>query len=119
MLFINARRAFEPVPDSRARRLGDKNTASILTTLAAWRGIYEMGAAATPYNDAAGWSRSRSTEEIADRQYSLMPTSYAVEPPSPERDTRTRIEELKLELADQFDQMRDLELRLLDILEES
>lgn len=118
VLFVNARRAFEPVPESRARRLGDKNTALILTTLAAWRGLSENGAAASPYNDAAGWSRSCSTEEIADRESSLMPTSYAVEPPSPERDTRSRIEQLKLELADQFDQMRDLELRLLDVLEE-
>ncbi|GAB2804185.1 hypothetical protein GCM10027073_40990 [Streptomyces chlorus] len=118
VLFVNARRAFEPVPESRARRLGDKNTALILTTLAAWRGLSENGAAASPYNDAAGWSRSCSTEEIADRESSLMPTSYAVEPPSPERDTRSRVEQLKLELADQFDQMRDLELRLLDVLEE-
>ncbi|MGR3936222.1 N-6 DNA methylase [Streptomyces sp. BRA346] len=118
VLFVNARRAFEPVPDSRARRLGNKNAALILTTLAAWRGLSENGAAASPYNDAAGWSRSCSTEEIADREYSLMPTSYAVEVPSPERDTRSRVEQLKLELADQFDQMRDLELRLLDVLEE-
>ncbi|MEU9050425.1 N-6 DNA methylase [Streptomyces sp. NPDC048384] len=118
VLFVNARRAFEPVPESRARRLGEKNTASILTTLAAWRGLSENGAAASPYNDADGWSRSYSTEEIADRESSLMPTSYAVEPPSPERDTRSRVEQLKLELADQFDQMRDLELRLLDVLEE-
>ncbi len=118
VLFVNARRAFEPVPESRARRLGDKNTALILATLAAWRGLSENGAAASPYNDAAGWSRSCSTEEIADRESSLMPTSYAVEPPSPERDTRSRVEQLKLELADQFDQMRNLELRLLDALEE-
>ncbi|MEU2484930.1 N-6 DNA methylase [Streptomyces sp. NPDC012617] len=118
VLFINARRAFEPVPESRARRLGDKNTALILTTLAAWRGLSENGAAATPYNDAAGWSRSCSAEEIADREYSLMPTSYAMEPPSPVRDTRSRIEQLKLDLADQFDQMRHLELQLLDALEE-
>lgn len=118
VLFINARRAFEPVPKSRARRLGDKNTALILTTLAAWRGLSENGTAASPYHDAAGWSRSCSTEEIADRESSLMPTSYAVEPPSHERDTRSRVEQLKLELAHQFDQMRDLELRLLDVLEE-
>ncbi|MGW4385339.1 N-6 DNA methylase [Streptomyces sp. NPDC004685] len=118
VLFVNARRAFEPVPDSRARRLGDKNTALILATLAAWRGLSENGATASPYNDAAGWSRSSSTKEIADREFNLMPTSYAVEPPSPERDTRSRVEQLKLELADQFDQMRDLELRLLDVLEE-
>lgn len=118
VLFINARRAFEPVPESRARRLGDKNTALILTTLAAWRGLPENGAAATPYSDAAGWSRSCSTKEIADREYSLMPTSYAVEPPGPTRDTRSRIEQLKLELADQFDRMGQLELQLLDILEE-
>lgn len=118
VLFVNARRAFEPVPDSRARRLGDKNTALILTTLAAWRGLSENGATASPYNDTAGWSRSCSTKEIADHESSLMPTSYAVEPPSPERDTRSRIEQLKLELADQLDQMRVLELRLLDVLEE-
>ncbi|MFC9271113.1 N-6 DNA methylase [Streptomyces zhihengii] len=118
VLFINARRAFEPIPNSRARRLGDKNTASILTTLAAWRGLSESGTAATPYNDTAGWSRSCTTREIADRASSLMPTSYAAEPPSPVQDTRNRIDQLKAELADQFDQMRRLELRLLDVLEE-
>lgn len=47
-----------------------------------------------------------------------MPTSYATEPPSPERDTRSRIDQLKLELVDSLDMMRDLELRLLDVLEE-
>ncbi|MFH8490184.1 N-6 DNA methylase [Streptomyces longisporoflavus] len=118
VLFINARRAFEPIPGSRARRLGDKNAILILTTLAAWRGLSEYGAAATPYSDTAGWSRSCSIEEIVDRDYSLMPTSYAVEPPGPAQDTRSRIEQLKLELADQFDQMRHLEGQLLDVLEE-
>ncbi|WP_234344293.1 N-6 DNA methylase [Streptomyces sp. WM6372] len=118
VLFINARRAFEPVPGSRARRLGDKNTASILSTLAAWRGLSEQGAAPTPYIDAAGWSRSCSTDEISGREYSLMPTSYAVEPPGPTRDTRSRIERLKLELVHQFEQMGQLELQLLDALEE-
>ncbi len=118
VLFINARRAFEPVPNSRARRLGEKNTASVLTTLAAWRGLVENGAAASPYNDAVGWSRSCSTKEIADRESSLMPTSYAVEPPGAERDTRSRVEQLKRELTDQFEQMRALELQLLDVLEE-
>ncbi|SFM03163.1 N-6 DNA methylase [Streptomyces pini] len=118
VLFINARRAFEQVPQSRARRLGDKNTALILSTLAAWRGLPEDGAAATPYSDTVGWSRSCSVKEIADREYSLMPTSYAVEPPGPERDTRNRIDQLKLELTEQFDRMRALELRLLDALEE-
>ncbi|MFJ2173914.1 N-6 DNA methylase [Streptomyces sp. NPDC087851] len=118
VLFINARRAFEPVPESRARRLGDKNTGLILTTLTAWRGLSESGAAAPPYNDAAGWSRSCSTREVADLQYSLMPTSYAAEPPGPARDTRSRIELIKLELAEQIDQMRTLELQLMDVLEE-
>lgn len=118
VLFINARRAFEQVARSRARRLGDKNTALILSTLAAWRGLPTSGAAATPYSDTAGWSRSCSAKEIASRGYSLMPTSYAAEPPGPEQDTRARIDELKLELTEQFDQMRALELRLLDALEE-
>lgn len=118
VLFINARRAFEQVPQSRARRLGDKNTALILSTLASWRGLPGNGAAATPYSDTDGWSRSCSVKEIAGRGYSLMPTSYAAEPPGPERDTRSRIDQLKLELTEQFDQMHALELRLLDALEE-
>ncbi|WP_413757938.1 N-6 DNA methylase [Streptomyces sp. MMBL 11-3] len=118
VLFINARRAFEQVPQSRARRLGDKNTALILSTLAVWRGLPENGAAATPYSDTVGWSRNCSLKEIADHGYNLMPTSYATEPPRPEQDTRNRIDQLKLELTEQFDQMRDLELRLLDALEE-
>jgi type I restriction enzyme M protein len=118
VLFINARRAFEADPKSRARKLGDKNTASILGTLAAWRGLTEDGAAAAPYEDKEGWARSCSTEEIARRQHSLMPTSYVVEHHVPERETQSRIRELKLELADQLDRMHDLEARLLDALEE-
>ncbi|MGA5409411.1 N-6 DNA methylase [Streptomyces lavendulocolor] len=118
VLFISARRAFETVPQSRARRLGDKNTALILSTLAAWRGLPGHGAAATPYSDTVGWSRSCSAREIADRGYSLMPTSYAVEAPGPERNTYNRIEQLKLELSEQFDRMRALELQLRDVLEE-
>jgi type I restriction enzyme M protein len=47
-----------------------------------------------------------------------MPTSYAVEPLVPERETQSRIRELKLELAEQLDRMHDLEARLLDALEE-
>ncbi|MFJ1582571.1 N-6 DNA methylase [Streptomyces sp. NPDC088197] len=118
VLFINARRAFEADPKSRARKLGHKNTASILGTLAAWRGLTESGATAAPYEDEEGWSRSCSIEEIVRREHSLMPTSYAMEPHIPERETRSRIRELKLALADQLDRMHDLEARLLDALEE-
>ncbi|MEU3050241.1 N-6 DNA methylase [Streptomyces sp. NPDC006984] len=118
VLFINARRAYERVPDSRSRRLGEENTARILTTLAAWRGLSESGAAAMPYSNVPGWSQSCSTKEITSHEYSLMPTSYAVEPPSPERDTRSHIERLKFELTDHLAHMHDLELRLRDALEE-
>ncbi|MEU1620894.1 N-6 DNA methylase [Streptomyces sp. NPDC005722] len=118
VLFINARRASERVQDSKMRRLGDKNTARILTTLAAWRGLPESDAATMPYSDVAGWSRSCSAKEIAGHEHRLMPTSYAVEAPNPELDTQNRIERLKLELTDQLAQMRDLEQRLLDALEE-
>jgi type I restriction enzyme M protein len=118
VLFINARRAFEAVPGSRARRLGDKHTESILTTLATWRGIAENRATSTSYGDEPGWSRSCSTEEIARRKYDLMPISYAVEPAGPERDTRSRINQLKLDLVEKLDQVRALESQLLDALEE-
>ncbi|MEH0471803.1 N-6 DNA methylase [Streptomyces sp. B21-097] len=118
VLFINARRAFEPVPGSRARRLGDQHTKSILTTLATWRGIAENRATSTSYGDEPGWSRSCSAEEIARRKHDLMPTSYAVEPAGPERDTRSRIDQLKLELVEKLDQVHALESRLLDALEE-
>jgi type I restriction enzyme M protein len=47
-----------------------------------------------------------------------MPTSYAVEPPGPERDTRSRIDQLKLELVEKLSQVHALESRLLDALEE-
>ncbi len=118
VVFINARRAFEQVPESRTRRLGEKNATLILDTLSAWRGLSENGAAAPPYTDETGWSRSCSTTEISGNEYSLMPTSYAGELPGPERDTRSRIDELKRELATSFDRVRELELRLLDALEE-
>ncbi|TVL90645.1 N-6 DNA methylase [Streptomyces sp. SAJ15] len=118
VLFINARRAFEPVPGSRARRLGNRHAESILTTLATWRGIAENRATTTSYRDEPGWSRSCSTEEITRRKHDLMPTSYAVEPPGPERDTRSRIDQLKLELVEKLNQAHALEARLLDALEE-
>jgi len=118
VLFINARRAFEPVPGSKARRLGDKHTEWILTTLATWRGIAEDRATSMSYRDEPGWSRSCLTKEIARRKHDLMPTSYAVEPPGPERDTRSRIDQLKLELVEKLNQVHALESRLLDALEE-
>ncbi|MFF5669768.1 N-6 DNA methylase [Streptomyces hygroscopicus] len=118
VLFINARRAFEPVPGSRARRLGDKHADAILTTLATWRGIAENRAAFKSYRDEPGWSRSCLTKEIGRRKHDLMPTSYAVEPPGPERDTRSRIDQLKLELVEKLNQVHALESRLLDALEE-
>ncbi len=118
VLFINARRAFESVPQSRARRLGDKHTDRILTTLAAWRGVAEGHAVPVPYADEAGWSRSCFAGEIARRKHDLMPTSYAAEPPGPERDTRSEVEQLRFELVEKLDQGRELERRLLRALEE-
>lgn len=118
VLFVNARRAFEPVPGSRARRLGNQHTESILSTLTAWRGTAGNGAATMPYRDEPGWSRSCSAEEIARREHNLMPTSYAVEPPGPERDTRRRIDQLKLDLVEKLNQVHAVEARLLDALEE-
>ncbi|WP_431034931.1 N-6 DNA methylase [Streptomyces sp. P6-2-1] len=118
VLFINARNAYEQLPNSRARRLGEKNSASISTTLAAWRGLAEAGSAPPPYQDEPGWSRSCTVTEIAAHEYSLMPTSYAVEPLSREQDTRGRVERLKRELMERLEEMRDLEPRLLDALEE-
>ena len=118
VLFINARRAFEPVPRSRARRLGDKHTDRILTTLATWRGIAEGNAVSTSYSDEAGWSRSCFAKEIARRKHDLMPTSYAAEAPSPERDTRSQVEQLKFELVEKLDQGHELEWQLREALEE-
>ncbi|MFE4021759.1 N-6 DNA methylase [Streptomyces sp. NPDC059101] len=118
VLFINARRAFEPVSKSRARRLGDAHTERVLSTLAAWRGIEEDGAASMPYRDEPGWSRSCSVKEISGRGHNLMPTSYAVEPLGLESDTRTRIDQLKHELIEKLNRGHALESQLLDVLEE-
>ncbi len=118
VLFINARRSFERLSKSGARRLGDAHTERILTTLAAWRGITDDGAVPTPHRDEPGWSRSCSAKDIADHRHDLMPTSYAVEPPGPERDTRSRIDQLKHELVEKLNQAHDLESRLLEALKE-
>lgn len=118
VLFINARRAFESVPRSRARRLGDNHTQRILTTLATWRGLPEDPAMSTLYGDEAGWSQSCSVREITRRKHDLMPTSYATESQVPERDTRSRVEQLKSELVEKIDRGRELEWQLLDALEE-
>ncbi|MFI0816749.1 N-6 DNA methylase [Streptomyces sp. NPDC021098] len=119
VLFINARRAFERIPESRtARRLGDRHADRILTTLATWRGIPADGSADLPHRDEPDWSRSCSTDEIAHRRYDLMPTTYAAEPPGRESSTRSRIDELKRELVEKLDQVHALEPQLLDALEE-
>ncbi|MFI8389824.1 N-6 DNA methylase [Streptomyces sp. NPDC085540] len=118
VLFINARRAFELIPDSRARRLGDRHSDRILTTLARWRGTVEENSADMPQHDEADWCRSCPTEEIARRSYDLMPTTYAATPPGPEESTRSRIDELKRELAEKLGQVHALEPRLLEALEE-
>ncbi|MFF3650355.1 N-6 DNA methylase [Streptomyces sp. NPDC002181] len=118
VLFINARRAFERVPKSSARRLGDVHTERILDTLAAWRGAVADKNAAMPYLDEPGWSRSCSIKEIAERRYELMPTSYAAESPGLERDTLNRIDRLKRELVEKLGRGHELESRLLDVLEE-
>ncbi|MFJ1897240.1 MULTISPECIES: N-6 DNA methylase [unclassified Streptomyces] len=118
VLFINARRAFEPIPDSRARRLGDRHADRILTTLAKWRGIAEDDSATMPHRDEPNWSRSCTTDKITHRRYDLMPTTYAAEPPGHERSTRSRVDELKRELVEKLDQVHALEPRLLDALEE-
>ncbi|MFW6724659.1 N-6 DNA methylase [Streptomyces sp. MAR4 CNY-716] len=118
VLFINARRAYEQVPGSRARRLGSENTATILSSLTTWRGLAVDGAVEATYHDEPGWSRSCSIDEISSNEHSLMPTTYAAEPPGLQRDTQERIDELKRELTDQLGQMHELERRLVDVLEE-
>ncbi|BCB73683.1 hypothetical protein Pflav_000930 [Phytohabitans flavus] len=118
VLFINARRAFEPMSKSRERRLGDRHVRRILTTLARWRGIAEDSSADMPHGDEPDWSRSCSTDEIARRRYELMPTTYAAEPLGHESSTRSRVDELKRELVEKLDQIRTLEPQLLAALEE-
>ncbi|MFI5982630.1 N-6 DNA methylase [Streptomyces sp. NPDC051555] len=118
VLFINARRAFELIPDSRARRLGDRHSERILATLAAWRGMVEENSADAPRRDEPGWCRSCTTEEIARRSYDLMPTTYAATPPGQQEATRSRIDELKRDLADKLGQAHALEPRLLEALKE-
>lgn len=118
VLFINARRAFELIPGSGARRLGERHVDRILTTLAKWRGSAEDSFADIPHHDEPDWSRSCSTDEIADRGYELMPTAYAAAPPGPMSSTHSRVDELKRELVEKLDQLHALEPRLLDALEE-
>ncbi|AJF65957.1 N-6 DNA methylase [Streptomyces vietnamensis] len=118
VLFINARRAFERVARSSARRLGDTHSERILDTLAAWRGTVADADATVPYLDEPGWSRSCTTEEIARRRHELMPTSYAAASPGLEHDTLSRIDRLKHELVEKLSRGHELESRLLDVLEE-
>lgn len=119
VLFINARQSFETITGSRARQLGEKHSNRILTTLASWRDTANHGAGTTTgYTDEAGWSRSCSTREIADSNFNLMPTSWAMEPQDPERDTRSQINQLKHELIEELNQLHIFEPQLLDALEE-
>ncbi|MER6911267.1 N-6 DNA methylase [Streptomyces sp. NPDC000594] len=118
VLFINARRSFERVSKSGARRLGEAHTERILATLAAWRGAEADGSASTLYHDASGWSQSCPTEKIAKREHNLMPTSWATEPPGLERDTQARIDQLKDELAEKLSRGHALASQLLEVLEE-
>ncbi|MDI3420321.1 N-6 DNA methylase [Streptomyces sp. B-S-A12] len=118
VLFINARRSFERVSKSSARRLGDAHTARILNTLAAWRGTEVERAPGMSYVDQPGWSRGCLIEEITQRRHELMPTTYATESPGPEHDTLRRIDQLKHELVKKLSRGHELESQLLDALEE-
>lgn len=119
VLFINARGTYESVPGARQRRLAADGVEKILRTLAAWRGeTPTYGGAPTRYEDEPGWCSSLSAEEIADREYVLLPVVHALEPADEQTAARERLDELKWELYSKFEESYAIEHDLRRILDE-
>ncbi|MFF8778043.1 class I SAM-dependent DNA methyltransferase [Streptomyces sp. NPDC015140] len=122
VLFVNARSAYEITSGSRQRRLAADGADRILRTLAAWRGApTEQGGTTARYEDESGWCTSMSTAAVATAGYVLLPVTHALEPADEHVAARERVEELKWELYDKFEESYALEQdlrRILDGLDE-
>ncbi|MFD7928818.1 N-6 DNA methylase [Streptomyces sp. NPDC059742] len=119
VLFINARRAKERVPDTRQWRLTTDGAARVLRTLAAWRGSALADGAHGHYEDEPGWCRSRAAEDIAQLDYGLLPLAYASEQDDGNDSELWRIDDLKQELYGKLEEAHQLDLdlrRMLDAL---
>ncbi|MER6007430.1 N-6 DNA methylase [Nonomuraea angiospora] len=108
VLFIDAGRTAERV-DGRQRVLSRAGADRVHRTVSAWRGI-----GTDAYEDQEGWCRSVTLEEIAARNYDLLPTRY-VKTIAP-RPQPTEIETLTRELYGHFNQATQLERRLRELL---
>lgn len=119
VLFVNARRTAELVPGTRRWRLAADGTKEILRTLAAWRGVEPTGLdAGGRYQDEPGWCVSLKAEEIAKGGYGLLPVVHASEWADEHTAADERVEELKWELYDKFEEAHALERDLRRILDE-
>ncbi|MFP8959634.1 N-6 DNA methylase [Streptomyces nanhaiensis] len=119
VLLIDARGAYETVPDTRQRRLGSDGTERILRTLAAWRGAPPAtGQTQASYQDEPGWCRSLSLQEIADHQYDLLPPLYTSESADEAITEDGRVAALVEELQARFEESHRLETDLLRVLGE-
>jgi type I restriction enzyme M protein len=111
VLFINARRAYEPVPRTRKRRLSPAGVEKVLHTLGAWR------EAAGRYRDKPGRCRSVDAKEIAGQRYDLQPPRYTGDRGIEDASEQRQINELAAELRDRFEEARMLEADLLRVLD--
>ncbi|MFI6910158.1 N-6 DNA methylase [Nonomuraea sp. NPDC050394] len=109
VLFVDASRTAERVA-GRQHVLSRVGADRIHRTVSAWRGI-----GAEAYEDQEGWCRSVTLEEIAARNYDLLPIRY-VKATVPQSKS-TEIERLTRELYGHFDQAAQLERRLRELLE--
>ncbi|WP_328299373.1 SAM-dependent methyltransferase [Streptomyces sp. NBC_00435] len=114
VLLVDARETSVAV-DKRQRLLPKEAVARIARTYAWWRG--ESGG--SPYADTPGWSRSVSIEELAARDFDVLPsrTVPAEADGEPESGVHQRLYELTAELERHFEESRRLEDELRDLLD--
>ncbi|MGO8684477.1 MAG: N-6 DNA methylase, partial [Thermoleophilia bacterium] len=108
-LFIDARQMGALV-DRTHKELSDEDIARIAGTYHAWRG--EPGAQGTAgYADVPGFSKSATTDEIAEHGYVLTPGRYvgAVEAEDDGEPFDEKMKRLTAELAEQFAESAKLE----------
>ncbi|QJT03071.1 N-6 DNA methylase [Streptomyces asoensis] len=121
VLFVDARRAYELAPGKRQkqRRLAADGTGRILRTLAAWRATEpSSGEGAVRYEDAPNWCASRSSQDIADAEFSLLPAVYTSEDLDEDTSVDQRVDELTWELYTKFEEAQALESELRRALDE-
>lgn len=110
VLFIDARGLGHMV-DRAERALSDEDIARVAATFHAWRGTPSATDSVVSYEDVPGFCRSATLAEIKDAGYALTPGRYvgAADAEDDGEPIMARIERLRGELLDAFDESARLE----------